>query len=258
MTSIVISSQKGGVGKTTVSVNLAFAFARAGKKVLLVDADPQGSVGLSLTRQSRELPGFFDKLDDPSVNLRSLVVPTRLETFSIVPAGQGEGYELGDDTHTSVADKIQAFLDEANSEGYDICLIDSAAGLFGVTRDLLLCADSVLVPQQAEPLGIRSIPKMLKGLTSLRRSNEKLTILGVLLTMVQRELSESSEVADGIRELLPKPLVLNEEIPRDDLFLKASGKGVPVGVMPDAQEFLENFDKLRIEIDAKLGDMSSS
>lgn len=257
MTSIVISSQKGGVGKTTVSVNLAFAFARAGKKVLLVDADPQGSVGLSLTRQSRVLPGFFDKLGDSSMTLKSIVVPTRLETFSMVPAGQGEGYELGDDTHKSVSDKVQDFLKEVETDGYDICLIDSAAGLFGVTRDLLLCADSVLVPQQAEPLGIRSIPKMLKGLAALRSSNENLTILGVLLTMVQRELAESSEVADGIRELLPEALVLSEEVPRSDLFLKASGKGVPVGVMPDAQELLEAFDKLRLEIEAKLGELSS-
>ena len=91
MTSIVVSSQKGGVGKTTVSINLAYAFARAGWNVLLVDSDPQGSVGLSLTRQSRKLLGFFDFIDNQEQNFSDLIVPTKMETLSMLPAGQGEG-----------------------------------------------------------------------------------------------------------------------------------------------------------------------
>ena len=253
MTSIVISSQKGGVGKTTVSINLAFAFARAGWKVLLVDADPQGSVGLSLTRQSRKLLGFFDYLSDEERSLASLVVPTRMETFSMIPAGQGEGYELGGGYNESVAERVRCFLGDAEEAGYDICIIDSAAGLFGITRDVLVSADAALVPQQAEPLGIRSVPKMLQGLKDLRKINPQLSILGVLLTMVQRELAESAESADTLRGLLPEQLVMEEEIGRNDLFLKASGKGVPVGVLQGAEGLLTNFDGLRLEIESKLG-----
>ena len=252
MTSIVVSSQKGGVGKTTVSVNLAYAFARAGWNVLLVDSDPQGSVGLSLTRQSRKLLGFFDFIDNQEQNFTDLVVPTRMETLSMIPAGQGEGYELGSGTNNSVIDRVQTFINEADSRGYDICILDSAAGLFGITRDVLLAADAVLVPQQAEPLGIRSVPKMLQGLIDLRAINTKLSILGVLLTMVQRDLEESVESADGLRELLPTALLFSQEVPRDGLFLKASAKGIPVGVLQGASSLLHIFDDLRTEIETKL------
>ena len=252
MTSIVVSSQKGGVGKTTVSINLAFAFARAGWNVLLVDTDPQGSVGLSLTRQSRKLLGFFDYLSDENCRLSSLVVPTRMPTLSMIPAGQGEGYELGGGYSESVANGVQKFLNDAEASGYDICILDSAAGLFGITRDVLVCADAVIVPQQAEPLGIRSVPKLLQGLTDLRASNPKLKTLGVLLTMVQRELQESAESADALRQLLPDALVFQEEVARDDLFLKASGKGVPVGVMQGGNALLDSFNKIREEIETKL------
>ncbi len=72
MITIGVSSQKGGVGKTTVSINLAYAFARSGRKVLVIDADPQGSVGLSLTKKTRTLKGFFDYLSDAGASFLGL------------------------------------------------------------------------------------------------------------------------------------------------------------------------------------------
>ncbi len=252
MITIGISSQKGGVGKTTVSINLAYAFARSGRKVLVIDADPQGSVGLSLTRKTRKLKGFFDYLNDPKTTLESVVVPTRIETLCLVPAGQGSDYDMGFGYDSDSSSGVQSFLVDVEKAGYDVCIVDTAAGLFGITRDVLVEVDAVLVPQQSEPLGIRSMPKMLEALKKVRLLNPRLHILGVLLTMVQRNLRESVEAGEGLRSVLPKKLVMDAEIPREDIFVKASARGLPVGVLKSGTAVLEEFDALRKEIEKKL------
>ena len=252
MASIAISSQKGGVGKTTLSINLAHAFARAGANTLLVDADPQGSVGLSLTRQSRLLSGFYDFLADPGLPLDRLIVPTRLATFSLMASGQASDYEVGSGgTGTHLA-RVRAFLRSVTDRGFEMCLIDTAAGLFGVTGDIIASADAVLIPQQAEPLGIRSVPKLLEGLNRLRIMNPRLNVLGVCLSMVQADLAESREVATSLRQLLPPDMVFQTQIPRDPLFIRASARGLPVGVLEEGAGALAVFDSLRAEIEAKL------
>jgi chromosome partitioning protein len=248
---IAVSSQKGGVGKTTVSINLAHAFARAGVRTLLVDADPQGSVGLSLTRQSRQLSGFYDYLQDPRIPLDQLVVPTRLETFALVASGRASDYEAGGGMGAYLA-RVRSFLDAAAAKGYELAIIDTAAGLFGVTGDVIACSDAVMIPQQAEPLGIRSVPKLLEGLGRLRVMNPRLNVLGVCLTMVQRELTESAEAAAALRQLLPPELLFHTQIPRHNLFVRASARGLPVGVLEDGARAQEVFDSLRMEINAKL------
>ena len=167
------------MGKTTVSINLAHSFARAGVKTLLVDADPQGSVGLSLTRQSRLLSGFYDYLADPGIPLERLIVPTRLETFSLVASGQASDYEAGGGGMGAHLARVRGFLRSVAARGFDLCLIDTAAGLFGVTGDVIASSDAILIPQQAEPLGIRSVPKLLEGLNRLRVMNPRLSVLGV-------------------------------------------------------------------------------
>ena len=252
MTSIAISSQKGGVGKTTLAINLAHAFARAGVNTLLVDADPQGSVGLSLTRQSRLLSGFYDFLADPTLPLERLIVPTRLKTFSLVASGQASDYEIGGSGAGTHLARLRTFLRLVSDKGFEICLIDTAAGLFGVTGDLIASCSAVLIPQQAEPLGIRSVPKLLEGLNRLRVMNPRLNVLGVCLTMVQADLAESREVTTALRQLLPPELVFQTQVPRDAQFIRASARGLPVGVLEDGAGALAIFESLRVEIESKL------
>lgn len=252
MISIAISSQKGGVGKTTMAINLAHSFARAGFRTLLVDADPQGSVGLSLTRQSRLLSGFYDYISDPGTPLDRIIVPTRMETFSLVTAGQGGDYEIGG-TPTGVhLSRVRSFLRAVEARDFDICLIDTPAGLFGLTADVICSSHGVIIPQQAEPLGIRSLPKMLEGLNRLRVIHPGLKVVGVGLTMVQQDMEESRDSVQAMKNLLPPELILRTSIPRDALFVKASARGLPIGVMEDGVGALAVFDSLRSEVEVRL------
>ncbi len=121
-----------------------------------------------------------------------------------------------------------------------------------MTNDTIASVDALIIPQQAEPLGIRSVPKLLEGLNRLRIINPHLNVLGVCLTMLQKNLAESTEADFALRQLLPPEMLFTTSIPRDDIFIRASAKGLPVGVMDGGEGAEAVFDSLRAEVQAKL------
>lgn len=253
MTILTISSQKGGVGKTTVAVNLSYSLARRGWRTLLVDTDPQGAVGLSLSRKAREWRGFYDALAI-GADVGESMLETRMPEMSVLMAGQRKSYDaiLRDGASPGA---VESFFEGLEQMGFDLIIVDTAAGVFGTTEEVLRCSNYVLIPQQVEPLGARSVPQILQVVATLREAPvlARLEVAGVLLTMTQRDNAERAEVARELRDMMSPGLVLETEIPRDDAFIKASVAGVPLALLfknppPPAVA----FDQLAAELEERM------
>ena len=253
MITLAISSQKGGVGKTTVSINLAYSLAKRGWQTLLLDTDPQGSVGLSLSEKAKQAQGFFDALN-AGLAIEPLIQATRLPELSILTSGRSHSFFSSPQAGRSVGTLMNTIQAAASGRGFDLMVVDTAGGLHGHTGEILRASDYVLIPQQAEPLGIRSIPKMLEGIAELRDQGARLKVAGILLTMLQQNEAASLEVARELREIIPPSLFLRSSIPRDSAFLKASAIGVPLGLLhrnPPAGALV--FDQLAAELETRMG-----
>lgn len=246
------ASQKGGVGKTTICINLGHALARRGWNTLLVDTDPQGGIGLSLSRNTRKKRGFYDYMSRGG-EVRRLIIPTRLPEFSILPAGNSEEY-LTTQNHSDDPEKLREFLRQIDLLGFDCVILDTAAGMNSMTETVVRGSDWLIVPQQAEPLAIRSLPLLLESLARFRKEGSALRIAGILLTMVLNTHEASLKVTDEIRKMLPAPLLFSQNIPRDNLFLEASAMGLPIALMrknPPPTALI--FDQIAAELEERTG-----
>lgn len=253
---IVIASQKGGVGKTTVALNLAVALAERGRRTLLADLDPQGGIALALAKGDTELPGLAELLmgeADPG----EAVYPTKLEGLSLLARGR---LDPADATEYEQALFATGTLDDALSrceQGQDVVVLDTPAGLGLVTRAALSAADFVVVLLQAEVLALRSLHQALRAIEHVRGSeNPRLQLVGILATMVDKDLP-------GTRALLAEmwngfPGVLETIVPRSSTFATASVGGVPVAFLsgqtnPEARRFQVLADEIETRMNRLVG-----
>lgn len=256
MISITIVSQKGGVGKTTLALNLAHSLARRGWKTLLADSDPQGAIGLSLSRKTRGMKGLLDCLEGVA-RPAEVLLKTREPLLHVLTSGKRSAMDIAARAGELYRQEaIHRVFGEIAEEGYDILLVDTPAGFFGPTLTIAMESDFLLAPQQAEPLAIRSAPQLLEMIHDMQEKGLPAHLLGLVLTMVQRDQEESAGVLREVRQSLPEEVLLEPYIPRDPIFLKASGKGIPVCLLqknPPAAALV--FDQLAAEIEqrAELG-----
>jgi chromosome partitioning protein len=253
---LAISSTKGGVGKTTTAINLAFSCAKRGWKTLLVDTDPQGSVGLSLSPSAQAHNGLYEIITS-GTSVDQVALNTKLDTLKIVMAGKIPSSELSK-WCASLQDGtiLGPFFNNVAQDGFDLVILDTPSGMHGPTEGILRNSTHVLVPQQCEPLALRSLMLTVDFLNQLQTEKESAcSLVGVVLTMVDQNLAESKQVVDEIKQLLPSELVCQALLPRDPAVVYASMKGMPLGLLRgDAPPPIAIiFDQLAAELETKLG-----
>ncbi len=226
---LAIVSQKGGVGKTTTAINIAAALARRGRKTLLIDADPQGSVrfGLGLSAAATRV-GLSDYLAGTH-EMHEVVRPTSLPWLRVVSAGSVTENPLHDVYQHQLAEssRTQELFDRARERGYTV-IVDTPPGLGPVVHRVLACSQHVLVPLQCEPLALQTTTQILRGIRAALAENPGLTLDGILLTMFEPGNPSSERVAAYVREQLPRGLVLDMSVPRTLASVDAFAAGQPV------------------------------
>ncbi len=251
MKSLAITSQKGGVGKTTVALNLAFAFASRRRRTVLVDCDPQGAIGLSLA-QDNSKPGLASVVLNGG-DLSSALIQTNNPFLAILPTGVMRAVEAPELSSQLLSGEFLSTLNDSLREHYDLAIYDTPSGFTGATIGALRSCDFALTPLQAEPLAARSLSQLLSIIGEIRAEGCSITLAGAVLSMLQLRDESSFGVAQEVWERLPEDLVFDAHIPRDKVFLAASKAGVPVGLMSRTPPPVASvFDQLAIELEGIL------
>ena len=245
---IAVINQKGGVGKSTTAVNLAAALSNLGKKVLVVDFDPQGNAtsGFGIDKDDLD-QDVYDALMD-SEPLEKIIVHNASEGVDVAPASiQLAGAEI-ELVSVMARESVLRYVLEPVRGNYDYIFVDCPPSLGLLTVNALVAADELLVPIQCEFYALEGLSKLIESMRMVKgRLNPSLGIFGVLMTMYDVRTTLSHQVVDEVREYFGEK-VFAAIIPRNIKLSEAPSHGVPVRIYAPMSKGAIAYDELAKEV----------
>ncbi|MDW7650886.1 MAG: AAA family ATPase [Bacillota bacterium] len=245
---IAVANQKGGVGKTTTSVNLSACLAAAGKNVLLLDIDPQGNATSGVGLEKRKIKAcIYDALIN-EIPLKKIIVQSPTKRLDVVPATiQLAGAEIELVPTMSREVRLRRVLEEVRNK-YDYIIIDCPPSLGLLTINALTAADSVLVPIQCEYYALEGLSQLTNTVKLVQKHlNSALRYEGVLLTMYDARTNLASQVADEVHKYFGGK-VFQAVIPRNVRLSEAPSHGLPIIDYDERSKGAETYIQLAKEV----------
>jgi len=239
---IALCNQKGGVGKTTTTINLAASLAHYGRRVLAVDFDPQGALSAGLGVQTHDVPTIYDLLLDTKRNAKDVIVHTATPDLDIIPANIDLSAAEVHLVNEVARETILARVLRQVAGDYDVILIDCQPSLGLLTVNALTASHGVIIPLECEFFALRGVALLIETIEKVRdRLNPSITMDGLLATMYDPRTLHSREVLERVVEAFGDD-VLETVIGRTVKFPDASVSGMPITEFapehPAAQAYL--------------------
>lgn len=226
---IAIFNQKGGVGKTTTNINLAACLAKKGKKILVLDIDPQGNTTSGLGIEKKALKkSSYDLMIEDDINAEDVILKTGADNLDIIPANVSlSGAEVELAIIRGREKRLKKALNQVK-EKYDFIFIDCPPSLGLLTINSLTAVDSVLIPIQCEFYALEGVAQLMNTIEIVRKNlNEKLYVQGVILSMFDGRTNLSVQVVEEVKKYF-REKVYKTVIPRNVRLAEAPSYGLPI------------------------------